>query len=256
MRVLALDTTTRAGSIALVEDDRVVAERRGNPSRTHGERLPGEIASLLADHDRRTSDVDIFAVASGPGSFTGLRVGIATIQGLALVHRRRIVAVSALEAFAQAAAAADSAGSFVGTWMDAQRRDVFTALYRISDMPAFDPGRLVQIEGPAVGDPAETLLRWNREIRAAAVRYVGEGAVQYADVIRSHQPDALILGTPLLAGVIGLIAVRQAAAGQAIVPAAVRPLYVRRPDAEIDRERRSGANASEGKPDARPAEKW
>src|SRR5262245_9861929 len=110
MRVLALDTTTRAGSIALVEDDRVVAERRGNPSRTHGERRPGEIASLLADHGCRTSDVDIFAVASGPGSFTGLRVGIATIQGLAFVHRRRIAAVSALEALAQVATADDSAG--------------------------------------------------------------------------------------------------------------------------------------------------
>src|SRR2546425_11536063 len=97
MRLLALDTTTRAGSAAMVEDDRVVDERGGDAARTHAERLPAEILALLDAHDRTLADVDLFAVASGPGSFTGLRIGIATIQGLAFVGGARIVRVPALQ---------------------------------------------------------------------------------------------------------------------------------------------------------------
>ncbi|HMB82302.1 MAG TPA: tRNA (adenosine(37)-N6)-threonylcarbamoyltransferase complex dimerization subunit type 1 TsaB, partial [Vicinamibacterales bacterium] len=82
MRVLALDTTTRAGSVALVSDDRVVDERSGDGSRTHALRLPGEILTLADEHRWPLSTIDLYAVASGPGSFTGLRIGIATIQGL------------------------------------------------------------------------------------------------------------------------------------------------------------------------------
>src|SRR5215212_3020373 len=100
MLILALDTTTRAGSVALVEDERVIDERAGDPARTHVERLPGEILALLAAHRRASSDVDLFAVGSGPGSFTGLRIGIATVQGLALVCGRPVVGIPPLEALA------------------------------------------------------------------------------------------------------------------------------------------------------------
>ena len=91
MRVIALDSTTRAGSVALVEDDCVIDERAGDASRPHAERLPGEIVDLAAAHGVALADVDLFAVASGPGSFTGLRIGIATMQGLAFVHGRRLI---------------------------------------------------------------------------------------------------------------------------------------------------------------------
>src|ERR1700675_4177840 len=98
MRVLALDTTTRAGSAALVDDDCIVEERSGDASRTHAQRLPGELVALLDANGLAWADVDLFAVGSGPGSFTGLRIGIATVQGLAFVRGRRIVGVPALEA--------------------------------------------------------------------------------------------------------------------------------------------------------------
>src|SRR5438270_12540788 len=91
MRVLALDTTTGAGSVALVEDDRIVDQRGGDAARTHAERLPGEITAIADKNRVPLSEVDLYGVASGPGSFTGLRIGIATIQGLAFVHGRRIV---------------------------------------------------------------------------------------------------------------------------------------------------------------------
>jgi tRNA threonylcarbamoyladenosine biosynthesis protein TsaB len=234
MRVLALDTTTRAGSVALVEDDRIIAQRRGDPSLTHTERLPRDILSLLEAHGTTPAGVDLFAVASGPGSFTGLRVGIATIQGFALVQQRRVAAVSALEALAGCDLAA---GAAVGVWMDAQRRDVFSALYRLTSNPPFGPGRLVEIEGPSVGDPAATLGRWDRIVDSEIV-FVGDGAEQYGTVLRLRQPDARIIDATPLAGAIGLMAVARSGAGGTVDPAEVRPLYVRRPDAEVDREKR------------------
>jgi len=83
MKVIALDTTTRAGSVALVVDDRIVAERGGDPTRTHAERLPADIVAIAADHGVPLAEIDMFAAATGPGSFTGMRIGIATVQGLA-----------------------------------------------------------------------------------------------------------------------------------------------------------------------------
>jgi tRNA threonylcarbamoyladenosine biosynthesis protein TsaB len=236
MRVLALDTTTRAGSVALVENDRIIAERRGDPSHTHAERLPRDVLALLGAHGAALADVDLFAVASGPGSFTGLRVGIATIQGFAFVHRRRVAAVPALEALAQSAGSDLAAGTEVGVWMDAQRRDVFAALYRLTSDPPFDPGRLIEVEGPTVGDPGATLVRWGPVI-GGAVLFVGDGAVLYSEVLRSRQPDVRIVAAPPLAGAIGLMAVARAGAGGTMDPAGIRPLYVRRPDAEVERER-------------------
>jgi tRNA threonylcarbamoyladenosine biosynthesis protein TsaB len=237
MRVLALDTTTRAGSVALVENDRIIAQRRGDPSLTHAERLPQDLLSLLEAHGTGPADVDLFAVASGPGSFTGLRVGIATIQGFALVSRRRVAAVPALEALAQLAGRDLGAGAAVGVWMDAQRRDVFSALYRLTSSRPFDPRRLVEIEGPSVGGPAATLDRWGRVIDSETV-FTGDGAELYGDVLRSRQPDARIIDTPPLAGAIGLIAMARSGVGRTVDPAELRPLYIRRPDAEVEREKR------------------
>jgi tRNA threonylcarbamoyladenosine biosynthesis protein TsaB len=238
MRVLSLDTTTRAGSVALVENDRIIAQRRGDPSLTPAERLPRDLLSLLEAHGIGLADVDLFAVASGPGSFTGLRVGIATIQGFAFVQRRRVAAVPALEVLAQLAGRDLAAGALIGVWMDAQRRDVFSALYRLTSSLPFSPGRLAEIDGPSVGDPAGTLGRWGRIIDSAIV-FAGDGAEQYADVLRSYQPDARIVGVPPLAGAIGLMAVADSGPGGTMDPAEVRPLYVRRPDAEVDRDKRN-----------------
>ncbi len=110
MRVLALDTTARALSAAVVEDDHVRAEHVGDATRSHAERLPSALLDLVAEARIELASIDVFAVAAGPGSFTGLRIGIAAMQGLAFVTGKRIVAVSALDALAHAAAAESPEG--------------------------------------------------------------------------------------------------------------------------------------------------
>jgi tRNA threonylcarbamoyladenosine biosynthesis protein TsaB len=238
MRVLSLDTTTRTMSAALIEDDRVVATYVGDSTGSHAERLPGALEEVVRAAGVSFPAVDVFAVAAGPGSFTGLRIGIATMQGLALVFARPIVPVSALEALAHAAAdgAPDgpaAPGTAVAAWIDAFRRDVFSGVYRVAAAPPFTASRLVEIEGPTVDAPAATVARWSARAIVPAV-CVGSGAVAYASLIAAQ---GTVLAPPPLAPVIGRVAVARATAGGGIDPAAVQPLYVRRPDAEIARER-------------------
>jgi len=234
MKVLALDTTTRAGSVAVVEDDRVIDERPGDEAHTHAERLPGEILTIAAANQVALASIDLFAVASGPGSFTGLRIGIATIQGFAFVQGRGMVGVSALEALAHCASVGLSAGAQVAAWMDAYRRDVFAALYRVTDAPAFDPDRLVELDPPSVDSPSATWTRWSNEFDLPSV-IIGDGAVLYEAMVT----PARVMRPPLLAGAIGRLAVSYMRRGGAVHPSAVHPLYVRRPDAVVAREKGS-----------------
>ncbi|MQA31218.1 MAG: tRNA (adenosine(37)-N6)-threonylcarbamoyltransferase complex dimerization subunit type 1 TsaB [Luteitalea sp.] len=231
MRVLALDTTTRAGSVAVVDENGVLFAERGDPSRSHAERLPGDLIRGMAAAGLPWKAIDLFAVASGPGSFTGLRIGIATIQGLAFVGGKRIVPVSALLALGYGAAAGVACGEIVGAWIDAHRREVFSALYRVRDTRPYDVNRLEEIEPAAVGDPAATWLRWTDLARPAAV--AGDGAVLYSDVFGGA---ARVVEPLALAPIIGWIAMARARCGETVDPAAVQPLYVRRPDAEIARD--------------------
>src|SRR5450759_5185338 len=193
MKVLALDTTTREGSVALVEDDRIVAEQIGDGTRTHALRLPDELLQLADAHHLAVSDVDLYAVASGPGSFTGLRIGIATIQGLAFVHGRRIVGVPALDALAHAGSRDLPEGTLIAAWMDAHRRDVFAALYQVTGATPFSRARLTEIEGPTVGSPASTLARWRALATGRPAVFVGDGAMLYAADIARESPAARAL---------------------------------------------------------------
>ncbi len=129
MLVLALDTTTRAGSVAVTRDRDVLAVVEGDASRTHGERLPGEIAAVLERASLAPADLDLLVVASGPGAFTGLRIGLSAIQGLAMVLNTPVVGISALDAMADTAGVDLGVDGALVVWMDAQRGEVFSACY-------------------------------------------------------------------------------------------------------------------------------
>jgi tRNA threonylcarbamoyladenosine biosynthesis protein TsaB len=224
--VLALDTTTRDGSIAVLHDSVVRVERAGDPTVTHGQRLPKEIADLLAAAGVRIDAVDLLAVAAGPGSFTGLRVGIATIQGIAMGHGKRVVPVSALDALARSAI---DPGDTVAAWMDAQRGEVFAALYQADGTTVLFP--------PVSAEPSVVLKAWSAHADLARITFVGDGAVRHADVLRRQVGvQVSIQPPPLLAAVIGRIA--QERASSAVLPHAIVPIYVRRSDAELARARR------------------
>ena len=241
MLALALDTTTRTGGVALVDDDRIVEERVGDSSRAPAERLPGEPLALLQAHGVALASIDLFAVASGPGSFTGLRIGIATMQGFAFAGGRRMAGIPALEALGHMGSVARAPGSIVAAWMDARRRDVFAALYRVTAAALFEPEHLAPIDGPLVGEPSALVAAWLPALRGQQVVWIGDGATLFGETIARHVPVPDILPHPVLAGAIGRLAIARARRGETVSPAAVRPLYLRRPDAELDREKRARA---------------
>jgi tRNA threonylcarbamoyladenosine biosynthesis protein TsaB len=231
--ILALDTSAAAGSAGVVRDGTVLVERAGDGSRTHGERLPGELIAVLQAARMDLREIDRFAVSVGPGSFTGLRVGIATIQGLAFAQKKLVVPVSSFEALALRTSDLGPRTSSTAVWIDAHRGEVFAALYD-SD------GR--ELAAPTSLTPDATLDAWSGLLAPLdRVGFAGDGAILYRDRIAARLGDraAVASEVPRLAGRIGSIAA--AAGGRAVVPHAVVPLYVRRPDAVLARERRDAA---------------
>src|SRR5690242_19386930 len=100
--MLASETATRAGSVAVARGEQVLSSRVGDPDVSHSTNLIEMIESALNDARMKLSDVDFFAAAVGPGSFTGLRIGLATVKALASVTHRQIVGISTLAAIAHA----------------------------------------------------------------------------------------------------------------------------------------------------------
>ena len=229
MLVLALDTTTSSGSCALARDGRVVCEQVNDTPNAHAEHLPGDLMSLLDRADTRLADIDVFAVATGPGSFTGLRIGIATMQGLAFAEGKPLIGVSGFDALVRIAGVHNR----VATWVDAWRGEVFAALY--------ENGR--EVDAPGVSRPEVLLesLRGGGPRPGLATLFIGDGARAHADMIRHVLGEAARIAeppAPPLAGTMATLAGEVSITGEH-APHAIRPLYVRRTDAELARDART-----------------
>jgi tRNA threonylcarbamoyladenosine biosynthesis protein TsaB len=232
VRILALETATRTGSWALAEDGVVVGEGQGGESGTHDLRLPQPLMALLSDRGLSAADVDFFAVATGPGSFTGLRVGIATIQGLAMATGKLVIPVPTLDAIAAGGAAEPLAAGleYIAVWLDAQRGEVYGALYALRDEP-----RLLM--PPQVGTPEAIARETAGLIGSAHAAFAGDGAHRYhASFETLGIGDARLLPVRPIAPHLARLAARRVA--DAVAPHALAPVYVRRTDAELSRERR------------------
>ncbi|MEO7272846.1 MAG: tRNA (adenosine(37)-N6)-threonylcarbamoyltransferase complex dimerization subunit type 1 TsaB [Vicinamibacterales bacterium] len=228
MIALALDTTGRAGSVAVVRGHQVLAEISGDPAITHAARLPGDLMEVLAQAGLPLTAVDLLAVAAGPGSFTGLRVGIAAMQGLAMAIGKPIVPVSTLDALAHVGTSPER--PLVAAWLDAQRGEVFAAWY--------EAGAVTPMREPIAVPPLEAIATIAGLAAGRRIYFVGDGATRYAEPIVAAlgQQADVASSVPRLASAIGLMAAADPQRG--VAPHAVAPLYVRRPDVEIARDRR------------------
>ncbi len=227
MLVLALDTTTREGSCALARDGRVLREQGSDASKPQAARLPGDLARLLEQEGVTLAQIDVYAVSTGPGSFTGLRVGIATMQGLAFAAGKPLIGISALDALHEAVQvhvhSARAVQARVATWVDAWRGEIYAALYEDG----------IEVEPPALAHPGDLLPR----LAGRRTMFIGDGAGTHADAIRAALGgDATIADpvAPLLAGTIARLATEAALGGALPPPDAIRPLYVRRPPSPSD----------------------
>jgi tRNA threonylcarbamoyladenosine biosynthesis protein TsaB len=237
MRMLALETATRHGSVALLEDERL-EEREAD---LRGEGVLAAVARLLAETGVRPDELDAVAVSRGPGSFTGVRIGVSAAQGVALGVGIPVVPVGTLEALAAAAAehAEAAPGALLLPSVDARRGEVYAALYRLRES-AEDPSLVwgpepvscaVLVEKLAGFVPADMMIP--RGILC------GDGAVLLAPLFPAASgwlaPQSLALPW---AAAVARVAVRRFAAGGAVRPEELKPVYLRKSDAEIARRRR------------------
>lgn len=130
MKILALDSTAVAASVALCEDEQLLGEYTIQNGNTHSETLLPMVESILRLFDLTPNDVDLFAASAGPGSFTGVRIGAATLKGLAFETNKPCIGVSTLEALARNL---DVVNGIVCPVMNARRRQVYTAIFRMEN---------------------------------------------------------------------------------------------------------------------------
>jgi tRNA threonylcarbamoyladenosine biosynthesis protein TsaB len=134
MLILAIDTSTRTGSAALLRDSEVLAEVSGHEETPHSTRLFRDVELLQERAKFRLDQIDVYAVAAGPGSFTGLRVGLAAVKAWAEVHKKPIAAISGLEAIAAESLVgetpSDPKAEFIAPFLDARRGQLYAAIYR------------------------------------------------------------------------------------------------------------------------------
>ncbi len=217
MLTLAVDTTADFGSIALTDDKGVREEVLLHAPQGFSNVLFGEIEALLTRQNVSLPEIDLFAGASGPGSFTGVRVGLSAIKGLAEVLGKRVVAVSNLRALA-----AFGTSDARATVIDAQRGEVYAALY----------------DGSARQIVSEVVLPFQRFLTLLPereVEWISQDFELFRPVLEGTRfARYLVVKVPRpIAMAIARIAIRRAAEGLAQDPAAIEANYVRRSDAEL-----------------------
>jgi tRNA threonylcarbamoyladenosine biosynthesis protein TsaB len=231
MRVLAVDTSSERGSVCVTDGGEVVGEVRLASSIQHSERLFRSIEFLFQYLSFDLRDIDVFAAVCGPGSFTGLRVGIAAMEGFVAAHRKRGAGVSTLQALAWKAGVCNA---LIAPMIDARRGDIYGAVYRrIVTGKAFDT--LVEEQAPVVLKPAE----WLAGLPRAPLIFCGDGAVRYRDLLEQDQRRIQTVDLYLASTVAELAA--EPDVGLLV------PLYLRKPDAEIARESVGSTNSKSSK---------
>lgn len=235
--ILSIETATRAGSIALMRGRRQLSTRTGDATRSHSTDLLELIEGALEGASYSIRDVELFAVALGPGSFTGLRIGVATAKSLASTLERRVVGVPTLQAVALGAGVSEHTVAL----LPAGRGELFAQSFRVEKS-----GTVIALDKPEHVAPAVLLEKLRH---ARSLRWAGEGAQAQSEKIRAVADDegipfkdgvensdegwALTAPAENLATFIGLIAFEKYMSGETCGPEDLRAIYVRPSDAEM-----------------------
>jgi tRNA threonylcarbamoyladenosine biosynthesis protein TsaB len=224
LKLFALDTATEIGGVALLEGSLLRGEARIRVDKTHASQLWKTIYDLLAQTGWTLADIDGWAVTIGPGSFTGLRIGLATIKGLALATRKPVIGISTLDVLA---------GTFpysphlICPTIDARKKEVFCAFYRSNSQ-----GKVEQVGEPRNIKPGILAEEINEP-----VLLVGSGARLYADLFREKLGDLALIPEAhlhlLSPYAVGLMAFERFQLGVKPSLEEIRPLYIRPSDAEL-----------------------
>ena len=226
MNILAVDTSANVASAALMCDGVLMAETMLNNKKTHSEKLMPMIDDILKNSGIDISEIDLFAVANGPGSFTGLRIGVSAVKGLAHASNKPIVGISTLEGLAYNLFYTDG---IISPIMDARRSQVYNAVYK------WDCGEFKELTAPRALSLEECIKGFEKEKR---VYFVGDGVPVYKDEISKLMGERAIFvpANNLNQRASSLAVLAQQRADRATDANSLMPFYLRKPQAEREYE--------------------
>ena len=219
MRILAFDSSGAACSACAWENGAARARRAESLGRGHAERLMPMIEEVLAEAGWRYGDLDLLAATTGPGTFTGLRIGLAALRALALVGAKPMLGVTSLEAVAHATEPAERAGRTLLVALESKRADLYVQSFDAALAP--------------LGEPASLLPGALAEAYAGrAILLAGDAAARAFPHLLAARADATLAGTPGLpdAAIVAALAAGRAASASRRPP---QPLYLRPPDVTL-----------------------
>lgn len=240
MKVLAVDSSGLVASVAVVDEDNLIAEYTMNYKKTHSQTLLPMLDEVKKMIDLDLDSIDAIAVAAGPGSFTGLRIGSATVKGLGLALNKPIVEVPTLEGLAYNLC---GTSHLVCPLMDARRNQVYTGIYRF--VPAGSVWRMETIKEQCAVDVTEILETCNE--LGEPVIFLGDGVPVYkAQIAEKCQVPYTFAPAGMnrqRAASIGCLGVLYAQMGKLVTAAEHEPEYLRKSQAEREREEANGQNS-------------
>ncbi len=221
MKILSLDSTSVTASVAITENGKTLAENFINNGLTHSQTLMPLVEKTLADSNTSINDVDLFAVTNGPGSFTGVRIGIASVKGMADALKKACFAVSTLEAIAEPLR---NEACIACAVMDARCNQVYTAIFEGGN-------RLCEDKAVLISELGEELSKYDKKIV-----FIGDGAKICYEKLNAILPNVEIADENIRyihASSIGRIAETKIKNGENTVKSAnLVPFYLRLPQAE------------------------
>ncbi len=225
MKLLALDSSSIVATAALVEEEKVIGEIIINHKKNHSEKLMPIIDELLDEVEVQIEDVDAFGVCIGPGSFTGIRIGISTAKALAQVGNKPLIGISTLEGLVFNL---PYCKGVICPILDAQRDQIYTALYK------WEGNQLFSIEE----DQAIGAKEWIDKIkdRNEHIHLVGDGVTKFAPLFQEKLKDKVSIAPPTVrmprASSIAALAMEKIQRGEITEYKEVAPNYIRKSQAE------------------------
>jgi tRNA threonylcarbamoyladenosine biosynthesis protein TsaB len=227
MLTLSVDTSSHVGSLAVLKDQSISGLVSTSSDEAYSARMFRQLEFMLAELRIGLSAIDLYTVIGGPGSFTGLRVGLTAVKGWAEVYQRPIVPVSGLEAVALEAPLQDG---LVASILDARRGQIYGALYSKKG------GRTETLISDSVSAPEEFLSSLRGSVSGTDVVFASPSPeyVREALVGSVFATCAVLRVSPVLAPVAGLLGIERASRGEVITALELDANYVRRTDAEMN----------------------
>ena len=231
MKILALDTSSIVATVAVMDGEKLMAEYILNHKKTHSQKLMPILKEILESCELSPKDIDVFGVTVGPGSFTGIRIGLATIKAMAQALDKPVIGISTLEGLAFNLVYCKS---LICPMIDAQRNLVYTGLYGWQEMALTS----------LVNDIVVTIEDWLGEVkkRDEEIIFIGDGVEKFKNLIQEEMGERAVFPPSIVtmprASSIAELVRRKAVLGELSNPSDILPIYMRKSQAEKQWEER------------------